>query len=161
MVRYPGILLRNGPARCSPGKWGQPLGFTRSRHWCQHTRWRLILRYEGPIYRPPSEADSLLIQATVGCPHNKCSFCMVYKKGPMLRIRPVADICEDIDAALERCGPGVRRFFSRRATRSPCRPQIWPPYAVIAERRSRNSGASRCTDLQRTSLKRDWMTSGF
>ncbi|MEJ2100153.1 MAG: radical SAM protein, partial [Desulfobacterales bacterium] len=52
------------------------------------------MRYEGPIYRPPSEADSLLIQATVGCPHNKCTFCMVYKKGPLFRVRPVKDICE-------------------------------------------------------------------
>jgi len=61
-----------------------------------------MLRYEGPIYRPPSEADSLLIQATVGCPHNKCTFCMVYKKGPLFRIRPVPEICLDIDEAFDR-----------------------------------------------------------
>jgi radical SAM superfamily enzyme YgiQ (UPF0313 family) len=69
------------------------------------------LRYEGPIYRPPSEADSLLIQATVGCPHNKCTFCMVYKKGPLYRIRPVKEIREDIDEAADRFGETVKSLF--------------------------------------------------
>lgn len=69
------------------------------------------MRYEGPIYRPPSEADSLLIQATVGCPHNKCTFCMVYKKGPRFRVRPVREICEDMDEARLQCGEGVRTLF--------------------------------------------------
>jgi len=69
------------------------------------------LRYEGPIYRPPSEADSLLIQATVGCPHNKCTFCMVYKKGPLYRVRPVREICEDIDEACRIYGDRVRALF--------------------------------------------------
>lgn len=69
------------------------------------------MRYEGPIYRPPSEADSLLIQATVGCPHNRCSFCMIYKKGPAYRVRPVSDICEDIDVALDRYGDTVKTLF--------------------------------------------------
>jgi radical SAM superfamily enzyme YgiQ (UPF0313 family) len=69
------------------------------------------LRYEGPIYRPPSEADSLLIQATVGCPHNKCTFCMVYKKGPLYRIRPVREICEDIDEARDIYGENVKSVF--------------------------------------------------
>ena len=69
------------------------------------------MRYEGPIYRPPSEADSLLIQATLGCPHNKCSFCMVYKKGPRFSVRPVSEICEDIDEAFELYGAKVRSIF--------------------------------------------------
>ena len=69
------------------------------------------MHYEGPIYRPPSEADSLLIQATVGCPHNKCTFCMVYKKGPRFRVRPVSDICRDIDEAFDRYGATVRSIF--------------------------------------------------
>ncbi|MDQ1336927.1 MAG: hypothetical protein QG552_3877, partial [Thermodesulfobacteriota bacterium] len=69
------------------------------------------MHYEGPIYRPPSEADSLLIQATVGCPHNKCAFCMVYKKGPPFRVRPVDDIKRDLDEAREQYGPGIRTVF--------------------------------------------------
>jgi len=69
------------------------------------------LRYEGPIYRPPSEANSLLIQATVGCPHNRCSFCMIYKKGPRFRVRPVSEICKDIDEAFDLYGVNVRSLF--------------------------------------------------
>ena len=69
------------------------------------------MRYEGPIYRPPSEADSLLIQATVGCPHNKCTFCMVYKKGPKYRARSVKEICEDIDEAFDVYGEKVTSLF--------------------------------------------------
>ena len=69
------------------------------------------MRYEGPIYRPPSEADSLLIQATVGCPYNKCSFCMVYKRGPLFRVRPVHEICEDLDAACDLYNGKARSLF--------------------------------------------------
>ena len=67
--------------------------------------------YEGPIYRPPSEAHSLLVQATVGCPHNRCTFCMVYKNGPRYRVRPVAEIVADLDQARQTYGDEVRRVF--------------------------------------------------
>lgn len=69
------------------------------------------MRYEGPIYRPPSEADSLLIQATVGCPHNRCAFCMVYKNGPRFRVRKTSDIKEDMLAARMACGRSPRTLF--------------------------------------------------
>ncbi len=69
------------------------------------------MRYIGPIYRPPSEADSLLIQATIGCPHNKCTFCMVYKKGPPYEVRPVAEIKEDLEEAKRFRGEQVRSLF--------------------------------------------------
>jgi radical SAM superfamily enzyme YgiQ (UPF0313 family) len=69
------------------------------------------MHYEGPIYRPPSEADSLLVQATVGCPHNKCTFCMTYKKGPAYRVRPVREIEEDLNSAIKIYGTHVRTLF--------------------------------------------------
>lgn len=52
--------------------------------------------YEYPLYRPPSEANSLIIQATLGCSHNKCSFCSMYK-GKIFRIKPLEKIFSEID----------------------------------------------------------------
>lgn len=85
------------------------------------------MRYEGPIYRPPSEADSLLIQATVGCPHNKCSFCMVYKDGVPFKVRPTAEIKADLDEARKVCGERVRTIFF------PAGNTIAMPAAALAE----------------------------
>jgi radical SAM superfamily enzyme YgiQ (UPF0313 family) len=67
--------------------------------------------YEGPIYRPPSEADSLLVQATVGCPWNKCTFCLVYKKGLPYRARTPEEIEADLTEAAADFGPRVRTLF--------------------------------------------------
>jgi radical SAM superfamily enzyme YgiQ (UPF0313 family) len=69
------------------------------------------MHYEGPIYRPPSEADSLLVQATVGCPHNRCTFCMVYKNGPRYKVRKTDQIKKDLLAAKDVYGPNVKSLF--------------------------------------------------
>ncbi len=68
------------------------------------------MRYEGTVYRPPSEANSLLIQATIGCPHNRCTFCTMYKN-THFRIRPVEDIKEDLRAARDYYGNHVQSVF--------------------------------------------------
>lgn len=53
----------------------------------------------------------MLIQATVGCPHNRCTFCMVYKKGPRFKVRKVSEIKKDICEARQIYGPGIRTLF--------------------------------------------------
>jgi len=68
------------------------------------------LPYEGILFRPPSEAKSLLIQATLGCPHNKCRFCSMYKD-KRFKIRLLKDIFQDLDQARDCYGPGVKTLF--------------------------------------------------
>jgi radical SAM superfamily enzyme YgiQ (UPF0313 family) len=68
------------------------------------------MRYIGAIYRPPSEAESLILQATVGCNHNKCTFCGSYRD-KTFSIRPIEDIVEDLKSA-KYMGPVPRVFIA-------------------------------------------------
>jgi radical SAM superfamily enzyme YgiQ (UPF0313 family) len=54
------------------------------------------MKYEGMIYRPPSEANSLILQVTVGCSYNRCTFCHSFQ-GKSFRIKSFEEIKEDID----------------------------------------------------------------
>jgi len=65
--------------------------------------------YEGVIIRPPSEADSLILQYTIGCSHNQCIFCPAYKQ-KRFRIRSLAEMEVDINGCLPECA-GTRRIF--------------------------------------------------
>ena len=68
------------------------------------------MHYEGNMIRPPSEAHSILLQATVGCSHNKCTFCGAYK-GERFKIKPDDIIAADIDFAAEHCRRQRRLFI--------------------------------------------------
>ena len=64
--------------------------------------------YEGLIIRPPSEAYSLLVQVTVGCSHNKCTFCGTYRQ-KKFKIKPMEQIEKDLREA--RNFGNVKRVF--------------------------------------------------
>ncbi len=68
------------------------------------------MHYEGNIIRPPSEANSILIQVTVGCSRNKCTFCGTYK-GERFKIKPVEVVMDDIDFASRHCKRQDRLFL--------------------------------------------------
>ena len=68
------------------------------------------MHYEGNIIRPPSEANSILLQVTVGCSRNKCTFCGTYK-GERFRIKPDSVIMQDIAFAASHCKRQRRVFL--------------------------------------------------
>lgn len=67
------------------------------------------MHYEGPIYRPPVEADTLLLQVTVGCAHNKCSYCAMYKD-VCFKMEQLEQIEEDLKEAKSIYG-SIDRIF--------------------------------------------------
>ena len=70
-----------------------------------------MIKYVGDVYRPPSEAYSLIVQATIGCTHNKCSFCKMFKE-KRFQTRPTEDIIADFAWARKRYRSMPRIFLA-------------------------------------------------
>ncbi len=68
------------------------------------------MRYEGNIFRPFSEANSYLLQCTIGCSHNQCTFCGMYKD-KKYRVRQLSEIIEDIKMAKDHYGDLEKVFL--------------------------------------------------
>jgi radical SAM superfamily enzyme YgiQ (UPF0313 family) len=68
------------------------------------------VRYEGAIYRPPSEADAYIVQASIGCSWNHCVYCDMYRDKEF-RERALPDTLADLDEAARRFGPRVTKVF--------------------------------------------------
>ena len=67
------------------------------------------MKYTEPVFRPPFEADSLLLQVTVGCSHNKCTFCTMYHQAGF-QVESIEQIEKDLREAREAI-PDVQRIF--------------------------------------------------
>src|SRR5680860_1375894 len=68
------------------------------------------MRYHGTVIRPPSEADSLIIQVTYGCSHNSCDFCGTYLDKPF-RVRPFQEVVEDVRRLPDELKSTVTKVF--------------------------------------------------
>ncbi|MFT4572229.1 MAG: radical SAM superfamily enzyme YgiQ (UPF0313 family) [Hyphomicrobiaceae bacterium] len=68
------------------------------------------MRYEGRIFRPPSEHDAYIVQATVGCSWNHCTYCDMYRD-KSFRVRDLSETLEDLRNAARAYGPKVRKIF--------------------------------------------------
>ena len=68
------------------------------------------MRYEGKLYRPPSEADALILQATIGCSWNHCTYCDMYRD-KSFRVRDLDDTLADLEGAGRAAGEHVEKLF--------------------------------------------------
>lgn len=68
------------------------------------------MRYEGPLFRPPSEADSFILQATIGCSWNHCTYCAMYRH-KTFRVRGIDEILADVAEVAAAAGNEVRKVF--------------------------------------------------
>jgi len=69
------------------------------------------MRYTGKLYRPPSEADAYILQATIGCSWNNCTYCDMYRDKPQYKLRPLHESREDLQMAARRFGRRVEKVF--------------------------------------------------
>ena len=84
------------------------------------------MRYEGSVYRPPSEASSYLLQATIGCSWNHCTYCATYQE-KQYRVRPVSEALEDIAMAGRSFGDQIRKVFVMDGDALAMDLEVWEP----------------------------------
>ena len=68
------------------------------------------MRYEGTLYRPPSEADAYILQATIGCSWNACTYCDMYRE-KTFRVRALRECLEDLATAAQIAGDQITKLF--------------------------------------------------
>lgn len=68
------------------------------------------MHYTGQVYRPPVEWNTPLLEITIGCSHNKCAFCTMYRRTPF-RVSPLEDIESDLQEMLAEYGSDLKRIY--------------------------------------------------
>lgn len=91
------------------------------------------MRYEPPLFRPPSEARSYILQATIGCSWNNCTYCHMYRT-KQFRIRPLDETLADIHEAGRRFGHAVDKVFVADGDALVMPAEHWLP--ILAELRA-------------------------
>jgi len=72
---------------------------------------KIIVHYQGTIIRPPSEANAIILQVTVGCSHNRCTFCGAYRDRNF-HIKDEKVVFQDIDFAAQYCARQTTVFLA-------------------------------------------------
>lgn len=67
------------------------------------------MRYVGKVYRPPSEANAYILQATIGCSWNKCTYCDMYDDKLVFQVRKLDETLRDIQMAGRKCSRYVEK----------------------------------------------------
>ncbi|MDW7771877.1 MAG: radical SAM protein [Desulfobulbaceae bacterium] len=109
--------------------------------------------YEGNIIRPPSEANSIILQATVGCSHNACTFCGAYRD-KKFRIKEDAVIRQDLEFAARYCGRQKTLFLAdgnALAIPHPAMMQLLSRIREMLPQVRRISTYANCQDILRRS----------
>ncbi len=70
-----------------------------------------MIQYQGSVYRPPSEGNSLILQATLGCSWNRCTFCAMYRD-KQFRVRKLEELYKEIDWYEDQFPPPKKVFLA-------------------------------------------------
>jgi radical SAM superfamily enzyme YgiQ (UPF0313 family) len=111
------------------------------------------MHYEGRIYRPPSEADAYILQATIGCSWNHCTYCDMYRD-KRFRVRALDETLADIDRAARRFGPRIDKLFVADGDALVMDMDAW--LAILGRARERLPGLRRvsCYAMARNVLEK-------
>ena len=110
------------------------------------------MRYIGKIYRPPSEANAFLLQATIGCSWNKCTYCDMYRDKPNFQLRDTNEVLEDMAMAANRFGRKVQKLFVMDGD-ALCMPmENWRPILKTAQKLYPNLRRVSCYAMARNIL---------
>ena len=111
------------------------------------------MRYEGRVFRPPSEHDAYILQATIGCSHNHCTYCDMYRD-KRFRVRALDETLADLEAAAQAAGPRVEKLFVADGDALVLPLDHWLPILDAARRRFPRLRRVSCYAMARNVLEK-------